>query len=59
MTLIRRPRPIPAPMPQTHRDFVAAIFDVGLKCASPKTILEMMTNTKDLTPVRFFWGCIA
>ena len=32
-----------------HRDFVAAIFDVGLKSASPKTILEMMTNTKDLT----------
>ncbi len=29
---------------------MAAIFDVGLKCASPKTILEMMTDTKDLTP---------
>ena len=29
---------------------MAAIFDVGLKCASPKTILEMMANTKDLTP---------
>lgn len=33
-----------------HRDFVAAIFDVGLKCASPKTIMEMMSNTKELTP---------
>lgn len=32
-----------------RRDFVAAIFDVGLKSASPKTILEMMTNTRDLT----------
>jgi SHAQKYF class myb-like DNA-binding protein len=28
---------------------VAAIFDVGLKHASPKAILEQMTNTRELT----------
>ncbi|CAM9826774.1 unnamed protein product [Choristocarpus tenellus] len=25
-----------------HQDFVAAVFDIGLKCASPKLLLEMM-----------------
>lgn len=34
---------------ELHRDFVAAIFDVGLKHASPKAILEQMTNTRELT----------
>lgn len=38
---------------------MAAIFDVGLKCASPKTILEMMTNTKELTPVRACVGSLS
>ena len=36
------------PLP-CYREFVAAIFDVGLKCASPKTILAMMKSTRELT----------
>ena len=32
-----------------HQDFVAAVFDVGLKCASPKLLLEMMPVVDGLT----------
>lgn len=32
-----------------HQDFVAAVFDIGLKCASPKLLLEMMPVVDGLT----------
>lgn len=32
-----------------HQDFVAAVFDIGLKCASPKLLLEMMPIVDGLT----------
>jgi SHAQKYF class myb-like DNA-binding protein len=35
-----------------HRDFVSAIFDVGLKQASPSTILEQMPKHEQITTER-------
>lgn len=35
-----------------HRDFVSAIFDVGLKHSSPSTILEHMPKHQDITTER-------
>lgn len=35
-----------------HRDFVSAIFDVGLKHASPSAILENMTPNEQITSER-------
>lgn len=35
-----------------HRDFVSAIFDVGLKQSSPSTILETMPKHADVTSER-------
>ncbi|CAM9159738.1 unnamed protein product, partial [Phaeothamnion confervicola] len=32
-----------------HRDFVASVFDVGLKCSSPKLLLEMLPHAEGLT----------
>ena len=32
-----------------HKDFVAAVFDVGLKNASPKAIIELLPQTQALT----------
>lgn len=32
-----------------HQDFVASVFDIGLKCASPKLLLEMMPVVDGLT----------
>ncbi len=37
---------------ELHRDFVAAIFEVGLKHSSPSTILEHMKKHPDVTPER-------
>ena len=37
---------------ELHRDFVAAIFEVGLKHSSPSTILEHMKKHSDVTPER-------
>lgn len=35
-----------------HRDFVSAIFDVGLKHSSPSTIIEHMPKNPDITTER-------
>ncbi|CAJ1891567.1 unnamed protein product [Cylindrotheca closterium] len=35
-----------------HRDFVSAIFDVGLKHSSPSTIMEHMPKNPDITTER-------
>lgn len=35
-----------------HRDFVSAIFDVGLKHSSPSTIIEHMPKSPDITTER-------
>lgn len=35
-----------------HRDFVASIFDVGLKHSSPSTVLEQMTPHEQVTTER-------
>ncbi|CAM9321388.1 unnamed protein product, partial [Discosporangium mesarthrocarpum] len=32
-----------------HQDFVAAVFDIGLKCASPKLLLDIMPVVDGLT----------
>jgi len=32
-----------------HRDFVAAVFDVGLKNATPKAIMDMIPQSQPLT----------
>lgn len=37
---------------ELHRDFVSAIFDVGLKNSSPSAILEQMPNHADITTER-------
>ncbi|EED95238.1 predicted protein [Thalassiosira pseudonana CCMP1335] len=37
---------------ELHRDFVSAIFDVGLKHSSPSAILEYMAANPDLTSER-------
>ena len=37
---------------ELHRDFVSAIFDVGLKHSSPSTILEHMPNQEQITTER-------
>ena len=37
---------------QLHRDFVSAIFDVGLKNCSPSSILEYMPSNPDITSER-------
>lgn len=37
---------------ELHRDFVSAIFDVGLKHSSPSTILEHMPNHEQITTER-------
>ena len=35
-----------------HRDFVAAIFEIGLKHSSPSALLEHMVENEDLTVER-------
>ena len=35
-----------------HRDFVAAVFEIGLKHSSPSAILEFMAENEDLTVER-------
>ncbi|KAL7577011.1 hypothetical protein ACA910_006759 [Epithemia clementina (nom. ined.)] len=37
---------------ELHRDFVAAIFDVGLKHSSPSTLLEQMPKHEQITTER-------
>ena len=37
---------------ELHRDFVSAIFDVGLKHSSPSTIIEHMPKNPDITTER-------
>jgi SHAQKYF class myb-like DNA-binding protein len=37
---------------ELHRDFVSAIFDVGLKHSSPSTIMEHMPKHRDITTER-------